>query len=64
MPEKNLQNRRVGYACVSTYGQTLAAQLEQLRKAGCTQIYREKATAHGPIGGNCCGSFGPSAPAM
>src|SRR5260370_6418317 len=29
---------------VSTYGQTLNAQLEQLRGAGCTRIYREKVT--------------------
>jgi DNA invertase Pin-like site-specific DNA recombinase len=27
-----------------TYGQTLDAQLEQLRGAGCTKIYREKVT--------------------
>ena len=38
------QNRRLGYARVSTYGQTLYAQLEQLRGAGCTKIYREKVT--------------------
>ncbi len=38
------QNRRLGYARVSTYGQTLDAQLEQLRGAGCTKIYREKLT--------------------
>src|ERR1700738_3274220 len=39
------QNRRFGYARVSTYGQTLDAQLEQLRGAGCTaKIYREKVT--------------------
>src|SRR5271154_1879692 len=44
MPEKKPQNRPVGYARVSTYGQTLDAQLEQLRKAGCTKIYREKVT--------------------
>ena len=42
MPEKKPQNRPIGYARVSTYGQTLDAQLEQLRKAGCTKIYREK----------------------
>jgi hypothetical protein len=29
---------RLGYARASTYGQTLDAQLEQLRKAGCTKI--------------------------
>ena len=38
------QNRRLGYTRVSTYGQTLDAQLEQLRCAGCTKIYREKVT--------------------
>src|SRR5260370_35023556 len=38
------QNRRLGYARVSTYGQTLDAQLEQLRGVGCTKIYREKVT--------------------
>ena len=41
-PEKRL----IGYARVSTYGQTLDSQLEQLRKAGCASrnIYREKVT--------------------
>jgi DNA invertase Pin-like site-specific DNA recombinase len=34
-----------GYARVSSIGQTLDAQLEQLRAAGCEKIYREKATA-------------------
>src|SRR6202047_4432755 len=38
------QNRRLGYARVSTYGQTPDVQLEQLRGAGCTKIYREKVT--------------------
>jgi DNA invertase Pin-like site-specific DNA recombinase len=33
-----------GYARVSTHGQTLAAQLEQLRVAGCRKVYREKAS--------------------
>ncbi len=42
MTETNTQTRRVGYARVSTYGQTLDAQLEQLRAEGCAKIYREK----------------------
>ena len=45
MPETHPQNRRLSYARVSTYGQTLDAQLEQLRGAGCGKIYREKVTA-------------------
>jgi DNA invertase Pin-like site-specific DNA recombinase len=46
MAETHLQNYRLGYARVSNYGQTLDAQLEQLRSAGCTNrnIYREKVT--------------------
>src|SRR6266436_2064598 len=44
MTEIHPQNRRLGYARVSTYGQTIDAQLEQLRGAGCTKIYREKVT--------------------
>ena len=36
------ETRRLGYARVSTYGQTLDAQLEQLRAERCVRIYREK----------------------
>jgi DNA invertase Pin-like site-specific DNA recombinase len=38
------RKRLIGYARVSTYGQTLDAQLERPRSAGCTKIYREKLT--------------------
>jgi DNA invertase Pin-like site-specific DNA recombinase len=46
MHETNSEKRLIGYARVSTYGQTLDSQLEQLRKAGCSSrsIYREKVT--------------------
>jgi DNA invertase Pin-like site-specific DNA recombinase len=44
MTETDPQNRALGYARVSTYRQTLDAQLEQLKAAGCARTYREKAT--------------------
>src|ERR1700756_2261477 len=46
MVETNPEKRLIGYARVSTYGQTLDSQLEQLRAAGCSSrnIYREKVT--------------------
>ena len=50
MVETHVENRLIGYARVSTVGQTLDSQLEQLRKAGCTSrnIYREKVTGARP----------------
>ena len=53
------------YARVSTYGQMLDAQLEQLRGAGCTKIYREKVTgAHSDRqrAGRSCTPHGQAAP--
>jgi DNA invertase Pin-like site-specific DNA recombinase len=44
MVETHPEKRLIGYARVSTYGQTLDAQLEQLRAEGCSRIYREKVT--------------------
>jgi DNA invertase Pin-like site-specific DNA recombinase len=46
MTETHSEKRPIGYARVSTYGQTLDSQLEQLRAAGCSSrnIYREKVT--------------------
>ena len=50
MAETVSQKRLIGYARVSTYGQTLDSQLEQLRKAGCNgrNIYKEKVTGARP----------------
>src|SRR4051812_33292067 len=53
MTETHPEKRLIGYARVSTYGQSLDSQLEQLRAAGCSNrnIYREKVTgARAP----CC----------
>ena len=44
MTETKPQNGPVGYARVSTFGQTLDAQLAQLKAAKCAPIFREKVT--------------------
>src|SRR6476646_2086410 len=44
MTETNPRKSHLGYARVSTVGQTLDSQLEQLRAAGCKPIFREKVT--------------------
>ena len=65
MTETHSQKRLIGYARVSTFGQTLDSQLEQLREAGCSSrnIYREKVTGARPDRRELCGCSNGSNPA-
>jgi hypothetical protein len=60
MTETQPEKRLIGYARVSTYGQTLDSQLAQLRAAGCSSrnIYRERVTGASLIG--CSVSWPPA----
>jgi DNA invertase Pin-like site-specific DNA recombinase len=60
MVETHPEKRRIGYARVSNYGQTLDSQLAQLRKTGCASrnIYREKVTGASLTG--CSASWPPA----
>jgi DNA invertase Pin-like site-specific DNA recombinase len=53
MTESDPKAPSLGYARVSTYGQTLDAQLDHLRKERCSKIYCEKASEHSQSGASC-----------
>lgn len=48
MTELSTETRSLGYARVSTVGQTVDAQCEQLKEAGCSKVYRETASGARP----------------
>ena len=64
MTETYPEKRLIGYARVSTVGQTLDSQLAQLRAAGCSSrnIYREKVTGARPDGRELNRMLGKLAP--
>ncbi len=50
----------VGYARVSSSGQSLAVQLDKLSEAGCTEVFQEKRSESARVsrrlfGLSCCG---------
>ena len=54
MTELEPQNRRLGYARVSTYGRTPDSQTAELHSEGSAKIYREKASgARKPTAASC-----------
>jgi hypothetical protein len=50
-----------GYARVSTDGQSVDAQVKQLRAAGCEKIFRETASGASPTGRSCAAHWTTSA---
>ena len=55
MTESDPKARSFGYARVSTYGQTLDAQLEQLPR-GAPKFIAKRRAARSPSGASCYGS--------